>query len=230
MKKAIGMMLLGLLALPGVAPAAEEIALPPEASQLMIKLNTVQSYRTRFRLEAREETGETAVLEGDLLFERPNRRRMEMRLSGDSEISQMVVSDGQREWQYYPDVQTVYLAKAMERVPGPHRPFAEMMEGTVRFIEWVGQGGEERMRFEGKPIESVTVGAPVPIETIRVEVASADGLVRRLALLDESGNEVLSQAYQQVEINMQIPRDSFQFVPPADVSVVEMDEEGKPSG
>ncbi|MBI1953755.1 MAG: outer membrane lipoprotein carrier protein LolA [Candidatus Omnitrophica bacterium] len=219
-------MALALLALGRSAAFGEAAAgLPPEAQALQSKADALKSYRAQFILEAREEDGQSVRLEGKLLFEGPNRRRVEIKEEGSSDASQILVGDGKLEWQYFKEANTVYRQENPPQPPGPHRPFAEIQDGTLRAVAQAPAGTQAIQRFEGKPVAEVTEGAPVPIETIRVDVGTEDGLARELTLLDAQGKSVLSQRYSQVEVNLSFPEGTFAFTPPADAAVVDLNKE-----
>ena len=209
-----------------LSPAfAEESVSPEEAHRVQTQAESIRSYQTRFTLEAQEETGEPVTLEGTLLFEQPNRRRLELKEGPEQEPSQLLISDGTVEWQSYPAANTVYRARSPELAPGPHRPFSEVQPGSVRFLEKIESGRDKRVRFEAIPLPSVVEGSPVPIQTMRIEVAEQDGLVRELVLLDAQGEPVLTQRYLDLKVNVSIPEENFQFTPPEGFRVVDIDEE-----
>ncbi len=81
------------------------------------------------------------------------------------------------------------------------------------------------LRFEGKPLASIMEGAPVPIETIRIDVAEEDGLMRRIFLLDADGEAVLTQQYYDMQVNTPAQEGDFTFDPPEGVSVGEVQPE-----
>lgn len=200
--------------------AEEPVPLPKEAQELAAKAAALKSYRTQFTLEAQEESGEKVRLEGTLLFQRPNQRRLELRLVGSSEVHQILVSDGKVEWQYDPAEKRVYRLANAPEVPGPHRPFAEGAQ--FRFVERRGDGPEAQIRFEGVPLSAITRDSPVPIQTLRVDVGEQDGLVRELSLLDNKNQAVLSQRYHHVETNAVFPVGSFTFAPPAGTTIEDL--------
>ncbi len=211
----------GYRALPVVA-AEEEASLPKEARDLLVKALALKSYRTQFVLEAKEENGEIVRLVGTLLFRRPNQRRLELRLDGSDKPSQLLISDGTVEWQYDLVDKKVYKIPNPPEIPGPHQPFAEGQAATFRFVEQMGTGAEALSRFEATPLPAVVKDSPIPIQTLRVDVGASDGLVRKLSLLDAQGQEVLSQRYQNVEVNVSFPEGTFTFVKPDDVAVEDL--------
>lgn len=202
----------------------EAMPLPKEAQELVAKAQAIQSYRARFTLEATEETGEPVQLSGTLEFERPNRRRLELKENKAEGISQLLVSDGSVEWQYYPAGKLAYRLASPPEAPGPHRAFSEMQAGSLRFVEKRGDGAQALSRFEAIPLPSIVEGSPVPIQTLRVDVGEQDGLVREMVLLDSQGDPVLSQRYSNLEVNVLIPAESFSFQPPEGVETVDLGE------
>lgn len=218
-----GLLLMAHSARPTASLAQQEASLPAEATELLAKAQAVTRYQAQFSLEAKGDDGEQVRLEGNMIFERPNRRRLEIRLEGEETLSQLHVSDGQVEWQYIPAAQTAYRAQNPPEPPGPHRPFADLDLASLRFVTRSGEGAQALYEFEASPLESITEGAPVPVKTVRVSLAQKDGLVRQVVLLDDRGETVLTQRYDDVQVEIQIPAETFTFQPPAGVEVVEVE-------
>lgn len=199
---------------------AEE--LPSEAQPLAQKTVGVTSYRARFTLEAQEEGGKLFQLEGTLLFRMPNQRRLEIRPSGSKEEPQWVVSDGQVEWQSYPQGGVVYRVVNPPPAPGPHRPFSEALPGTLKFIGPQQTAEGTLLRFEGKPLPKSVDGAPIPVEKIRIDVAEKDGLARELSLLDAKGDAVMTQKFFEVQLNVPASDKEFTYTPSKGVAVMDV--------
>ncbi|MBI3318420.1 MAG: outer membrane lipoprotein carrier protein LolA [Candidatus Omnitrophica bacterium] len=204
----------------------DKASLPKEAQELAAKASALKSYRAKFTLQAQEEGGEKVELEGTLLFERPNHRRLEIRSAGAQEMTQMLVSEGNVEWQYYPSAKVVYRMNNPPEAPGPHRPFSEAQAQSLKFTGRSGAGGEAVARFEGIPEPVFVQGSPVPISSMRLEVGESDGLMRKLVLLNQQGKEVLAQQYREVEVDVEPWKGAFTFTPPEGVEVVEVGKEG----
>ena len=212
-----------LLLVGGLTPVfSEEAVLPNEAKGLLAKAAGWESYRTTFTLEAKEADGKLFKLQGTILYKKPAHRRLEIHEGEAKENTQLLVSDGKTEWQYYPQSAVVYRITTPPEPPGPHRPFSEAKPETVRFMKRVEGGPEVLLRFEGQPLPASVEGAPVPVKQIRVDVAEKDGLLRRMVLLDEKGQEVLTQEYSQVEVNVPIADDQFIFTLPEGVAVMDL--------
>lgn len=204
------------------SPARGTEDLPPEAQQVMQKLGGVTSYRTGFSLEAQEENGQLFQLEGTLLFRVPEQRRLEIWKPGSKEEPQLVVSDGKVEWQSYPIGGVVYRVTNPPAAPGPHRPFSEVLPGTVQFIGRQETADGKILQFEAKPLPKSVDGAPVPIKRIRIDVAEKDGLARALVLLDEKGNAVMTQRFFSVKLNVPISDKEFSYTPKQGVAVMDL--------
>ena len=213
----------GLL-LPAVLTAAaqEEPPIPKEAQEVIQKAAALGSYRTKFLLEAKDEEGQTFRLKGTLIFQKPQQRRLEIYQADADQPSQVLVADGTVEWQYYPQDGVVYRALNPPPPPGPHRPFAEVQPGTLRFIGLVEEKGERRLRFEGEPLPSMKEGAPVSIRKMGIEVGEQDGLARKLELLDGEGKPVLSQNFIEIQINVAVEKNQFLFIPPKGLAILDI--------
>lgn len=221
-----GIRLVGLIALLGIpSPAFTQEApadLPPEAQQAVQKAAQWDSYKASFNLEAKEEDGRTFLLNGTLQFQKPSKRRLEIQEGDNKESRQLLVSDGNVEWQYYPQGAMVYRVNQPPEPPGPHRPFSEAKPETLRFVERTQEEGEELLRFEGEPKPSTVEGAPVTVTKIALAVSEKDGLLREMALLDDKGQPLLTHRYRHIEVNVKIPEDQFAFTPPEGVAVMEL--------
>ncbi len=227
MKNPIRFALMAALLLPitsGHSPALFAQELPPEAQQAAQKAAAAASYQTQFTLEAQEEDGNWFRLEGSLLFRAPSQRRLEIRPAGSSEEPQLVVSDGKVEWQTYPQGGVVYRMNNPPEVPGPHRPFSEALPETVRFVETRETPEGKVLRFEAKPLPASVDGAPIPIETIRIDVSEKDGLARELTLLDAKGTAVMTQKFLQMKLNVPISDQQFSYTPQKGVAIMDIPE------
>lgn len=205
-----------------VSALAQELGFPPEAEALVAKAATWDRYQVRFSLEAKEETGEPVQLEGSLVVRPPNQRRLEIRLVGEEELSQILVADGEVEWQYFPQVATVYRLTHVPTVPGPHRPFENVYPRSLKLVERFEEEAEMLLRFEGRPLPSIVEGAPILIETVLIDVAEKDGLMRRILFLDSDGEAVLTQRYYDVQVNAPAQEGEFTFSPPEGASLIEI--------
>ena len=201
---------------------AEPASLPKEAEELAAKLSDVKTYQADFSMETKEEDGKPVKLEGKISFKTPNQRRLEIKQDDTGGLPQVIVADGKLEWHYDPNTAQVLRSELPGELPGPHLPFGEVHPGTLRFVEKSGSGKEAVYRFEGTPATVLAESSPVPIKVIRLDVSGEDGFLRHLVLLDEKGAEVLSQNYNNLRINANIPASDFIFTPPEGVPVKDL--------
>ena len=223
MKKGILLLALGWM-LAGLAHPvfSDEAGLPPEAQAAAERSAALKSYRAELVLEAKEDDGTPYRLEGKLLFERPSRRHLEIREAGAEGATHLLVNDGKVEWQHDPQAGVVYRLTQPPPTPGPHRPFVDTQQGTVRFVGKIGTQEEPLLRFEAQPLAASVEGSPVPIEKIRIDVGEKDGLVREMSLLDARGEAVLTQRFTRIEVDVPTSDSDFTFTPPKGVAVVDI--------
>ena len=225
----IGLWALGLAVCPAAAGADDAAA---RQQELEAKAAAVEAYQADFTLTVTEE-GTPSTLKGTILYQRPDKRRIEFAgAPAQDEVAQLVVSDGAVEWQYFPGRKTAHRtdwAKVKEAgapadvlaIRGPHQPFLDLKPESVRLVETKG----DLSVFEADPAPALIAEAPFAPGKIRVEVSAADGLARRLTMSDADGKEVLAQDYTGVRLKPAITESSFTFTPPAGVEVVDISEE-----
>ncbi|MBI4227355.1 MAG: outer membrane lipoprotein carrier protein LolA [Candidatus Omnitrophica bacterium] len=218
------------LALVGVATAEDGAA--ARVAALQAKAGAIQSYQADFTLTVTEEDT-PSVLKGTLLYQQPDKRRIEFVGEPVDDVAQLVVSDGAVEWQYFPgrkmahrtEWATVKAAGAppeISAIRGPHQPFLDLKADSLRVVS---EAPNAPLVFEADPAPALMAEAPFAPGKIRVEVSEADGLARRLTMTDAQGREVLSQEYTNVRLNPPVPDASFTFTPPDGVEVVDISEE-----
>lgn len=202
----------------GAGRASAEEGLPPEAAQAAAKTAGWSGYRANFVLEAAEEDGNLFVLRGTMLFKKPDQRRLEIQEENAPDLTQLLVSDGKTEWQYYPQEKTAYRIKNPPQPPGPHQPFSEAAEGSVKFLQ--AQGG--LLQFEADPRPAAVEASPVPIKKLRLDIAEEDGILRQMVMLGENGETVLTQRFTDVEVNPSLPASQFRFTVPEGAKVTDV--------
>ena len=208
----------------GSARAEGGTALLKEAQELADKASRWKSYKTHFALDAKEEDGKPFLLRGTLAYKRPGLRRLEIREgeTADDKNTQLLISDGEVEWQYYPQNNVVYKIKNPPESPGPHRPFTEVKPETVRFVKKTQGEGGALLEFEAEPQPATVQGSPVPIKKVRLEVAEKDGMLREMVMLDEKGETVLTQRFTDLEVEPALSDGQFKFTPPQGTQVTEL--------
>ncbi len=203
-------------------PAWCEEALPKEAKAAAEKAAGWESYKTDFSLETQEENGEDFSLKGTLIYRKPGQRHLEIREGEAVENTQMLVSDGSVEWQYYPKGNVAYRIDNPPEAPGPHRPFTDVKPETVRFVKKVEGSEGPLLRFEAAPRPESVQGSPVPVKKVRLDLSEEDGMLREMVMLDEKDKTVLTQRFTGMDRNVEISEDQFKFTAPEGVSIMQM--------
>ena len=220
----------------GAVMAADQTA--PRVEEVRLKAAQVESYKADFALTVKESADKSATLTGTILYQRPDKRRIEFAKTTPvaDDVAQLVVSDGVTEWQYFPGRrlanQTTWAKvkaagappEALE-VRGLHQPFIDVKRDTIRLLETKQEGGTALYVFEAEPSPTLVAEAPFPPGKLRVAVAAADGLTRWLTMTDATGREVLTQQYTKVQTKIPAKPEQFTFTPPQGVQVVDISEE-----
>ena len=222
---------------------ADSLAGPGLADETTDKLAEVEQraaaserYRAEFTLTVVEQ-GQATILAGQILYQRPDKRRIEFNnIPGVEDVAQVIVSDGTSEWQYFPRrrivqktewarLQSAGIPAEALAVRGPHQPFVDVRRETIRYVGIRKDQEPAVYLFEAEPSAPLVAEAPFEPGKFRVEVAPEDGLVRRLTMTDAEGREVLRQEYTKIERDAAIGADAFSFTIPDGVEVVDITED-----
>ena len=226
---------LALLMAPGLGLAAED-ATVQKLAEVQRKAGQVESYKADFTLTVTEQD-KPSTLAGSILYQRPDKRRIEFtNAPGAEDIAQLVVSDGKTEWQYFPGrkvvnqtdwakVRAAGVPPETLEVRGLHQPFIDVKSESIRFIEQKTEGQQSIYVFEADPSPTLVAEAPFTPGKLQIGIGAADGLTRWLTMQDANGREVLSQQYSKVQTRVAAKTDDFTFSPPEGVQVVDISEE-----
>ena len=164
-------------------------------------------------------------------FQVPGRMYLAKTLPGG--LKQTVVSDGGILWIDDPEEKTVvrinlsrvYRATGREAdayQPDPTRPFRGVRWTTIRYEGEEKPGDEALLAFEAVP-EVTLWHAELPVAPARVRFAvnPRDGLLRLFRYLDASGAEIISQRFDEVELNPKLALSRFDFVVPANSHIMD---------
>lgn len=230
----VGLWILGLAAASPAVAGADETA--TRVAELQAKAGAVETYQADFTLTVTEDNT-PSTLAGTILYQRPDKRRIEFTgAPAPEDVAQLVVSDGTVEWQYFPGRHVAHRtdwakvkaagapAETLE-ARGPHQPFLDLKPESIRLVDTKGEAEAPQYVFEAAPAPALVAEAPFAPGTIRVVVAAADGLARHLTMTDAQGHEVLSQEYTNIRINEPVAGTPFTFTPPKDAQVVDISDE-----
>ncbi|OGV73120.1 MAG: hypothetical protein A3K19_19860 [Lentisphaerae bacterium RIFOXYB12_FULL_65_16] len=175
------------------------------------------------------------VSRGTVSFKQPGKCTMEFETEmGAMKLKQIIVSDGKTMWTHQPMMNMVTkidLQKAADAVPGAaagnlSKPFQGLKRDTISLVGSETLDGVETQVFEATPDAQGAPNNPLPSDgKMKVWLGTADGMVRKVAMADPAGAEVMTQTYSNVKINGDIPDSKFEFTPPEGAQVMDMTEQ-----
>jgi outer membrane lipoprotein carrier protein len=174
----------------------------------------VRSMQAEFEQQMRNPLlGQTTRSSGTLYQRQPDRFLMQF---SDPE-GDVIVSDGEYFWLYYPSVD----ARQVIRTPrGPQGLdlHAQFIGDPVRRFEATSHG-REAVRGRDAHVLTLVPREPMGYRTLKVWIDAEDHLVRRFELTEENGN-VRQFELRDVVVNPSLPDRLFQFTPPAGAQVI----------
>jgi outer membrane lipoprotein carrier protein len=206
-------------------PAATPPAATPPSGQQAVSTDAilratsrryeqVRSMQAEFEQQMRNPLlGQTTRSSGTLYQRQPDRFLMQF---SDPE-GDIIVSDGQYFWLYYPSVD----ARQVIRTPrGPQGLdlHAQFIGDPVNRFQATSHG-RESVRGRDAHVLTLVPREPVGYRTLKVWIDVDDHLVRRFELTEENGN-VRQFELRDVVVNPSLPDRLFQFTPPAGAQVI----------
>ncbi len=182
--------------------------------------------------------GQTVKMDGKALIATPDKMHMTMAMNlGAMKMDQTIVSDGATVWTYQPTLKLAHkidaakvaaetgIEQAGQQTNDLTKPLAGLAPESVKLLQTEKTDGGEVFVFEGVPALPKMPQVPFKPAKMQVSVGAEDGLLRKSVMFDADGKEMMSQAYTNVEVNVDIPEDTFQFTPPEGVQVTDMTED-----
>ncbi len=203
---AAGLLSLGLLVTPGVSWAVDTAQV-----QLQAFVDQVKSATGQFSQEQSVTGGSPRVQTGDFAFQRPGKFRWQVL----KPYAQLIVSDGQRVYQYDPDLDQVTERSAGQAIGAS--PAALLFGAGTLDDAFTLQAQPDR---DGLQWLRAVPKAPDAGFT-HVDIGFADGLPKRLELLDAFGQTSRIQ-FSGLKANPAIPAAQFQFELPNGADLVKM--------
>jgi outer membrane lipoprotein carrier protein len=210
---------------PGPAPAAPP---PPPLAQAGQDAGTaeilratarryeqVRSLSAEFEQEMRNPLLGNVVRSRGTLFQRQPDRFL-MRFSDPD--GDVIVSDGEHFWLYYPSVDARQVIRA-PRGPQGLDLHAQFIGDPVRRFDATNHGREA---VRGRPAHVLTLvpREPLGYRTLKVWIDAEDHLVRRFELTEDNGN-LRRFELSNVQINPTLRDDLFRFTPPPGAQVIQ---------
>ena len=205
-------------------------------ARLKAKVGEVKTVRADLKMTMAI-MGQTITMEGTALIATPDKSRMEMSMNlGAIKMDQTIVSDGTTVWTYQPMLKMAHkidakkvaaetgIEQAGQQSSDLTKPLAGLVPESVKLVRTETVGGVESYVFEGAPAMPKMPQIPFKPAKIEVSVGAEDGLLRKSVMFDADGKEMMSQTYDNIEVNVELPEEKFQFTPPEGVQVSDMTE------
>ncbi|MBT4501080.1 MAG: DUF2092 domain-containing protein [Gemmatimonadetes bacterium] len=215
-----------------------EVGAGPEKTKAVIaeldrKRERVQSYRSVLSTSM-EMMGNSVTTTGKMLFRRPDLMRMETNGATPAQFS-INIFDGKINWTYQPQM-NMAMKVEIERIRSEFpefnvnnslfESFQGLDKGRVQYIRNATFADEEVAVFQGymdDKMAQMGLGSIQPA-WVEVWVGMEDGLLRRMVMYRESGEEMMIIEAEIEEINPSIPDSAFVFSPPEGAKVMDMTE------
>jgi outer membrane lipoprotein carrier protein len=158
--------------------------------------------------------GQTTRSSGVLYQRQPDRFLMQF---SDPE-GDLIVSDGQYFWLYYPSVDARQVIRA-PRGPQGLDLHAQFIGDPVRRFEATSHG-RESVRGRDAHVLTLVPREPLGYRSLKVWIDAQDHLVRRFELTEENGN-VRQFELSNLVVNPSLPDRLFEFTPPAGAQIIQ---------
>lgn len=197
----------------------------------------VRSYKAHYDLVLKVSDTEL-IMKGILLYKWPGWLRNEMTVDFSPSLSQVLYWKDGILWQYLPSSKVVFRqeeGRLRERYPeifasqdllSLRSPFDLVETGSIRFLEEEkGEGARTHYLFEGIPKKAIQAQGALSPKLCRFRVSTADGLLRDFIMYDASGQEIYKQRFWDIQVNLELLDEEFEFELPNDVEIVEVTKE-----
>jgi outer membrane lipoprotein-sorting protein len=220
-----------------MAATAADAAAEKLLADVEQKVAKIQSYQADMAMSMKV-MNQAMSTKGKVIFKKPNRSHMDFETDmGAMKMKQTVVSNGKTTWTYQPlmnMVSTIDMEKlAAAGIPGVgqnqgandlSKPFQGVNRDTITALGTETIDGVETQAFEATPDLSGAPNMPFKPAKVQMWLGMADGVPRRVVMLDQAGQETMSQTYTNVVLNGEFPDSQFEFTPPANAQVLDMTE------
>jgi len=196
-----------LACVPALSVAADARA------QLQSFVDHVQSATGQFRQERTDAQGAAQKPQsGAFAFQRPGKFRWDVR----APYEQLIVSDGHHVYQYDPDLEQVTERRADQAVGASPAALLFGSGSLTQAFELQSQPDRDGLQWLRAVPKTPDAGF------VHADIAFADGLPRRLELLDAFG-QTSRIVFSDLKANPAIAAGQFQFTVPQGADLVKMD-------
>jgi outer membrane lipoprotein-sorting protein len=228
--------LVAFMLVAGSSPLRGDEATEQLMADLKAKAAAVKSYRADMTTTM-QMMGRNVSMRGSILFKKPKKTRTETAIDmGAMKMDQIQLSDGKTTWIYQPemklamkiDMEKVVAAtkkeSAGEKTTDISCPFQCLQPENITHVRNEEIDGGKACVFQGLPEKSDMQKIPFAPAKIELWIGADDGLLRRMVFFNEEGKEMMSQSYTNIQRDVEVPDDQFEFTPPEGTQVVDMTE------
>ncbi len=212
---------------------SKEMSLEEVLIDIKDKIEKIESYKAEIEMVFKN-VSDASVISGSISYVKPDKIKMVMGMKGKENTSQSMYSDGSTMWQYMPlfkiasKVDLSLLKEEFENTDELMKNQNNIGDITsnmdeAKFIGLEDLSGEEVYVIEGliKESDNPALKDIGEIKTAKAYISSKDGMQRKMEYYDASGKLLFYQAFNNVEINIDIPDQIFNFVAPEGVNILD---------
>jgi len=228
--------LVALTLVVGNSPLRGEEGTEQIIAKLETKAAAVKSYQADTTTTI-QMMGKNMSMQGNVVFKKPKKSRSETVMDmGAVKMQQIHVSDGKTAWMYQPkmkmatriDLEKV-AAETKEEPVGQKtadicKPLQCLQRESISHVRTEEIDGSKVCVFQGLPGKSGLQKMPFNLAKIETWIGADDGVVRKMIMFNEEGNEMMSQSYTNIQLNIEVADSQFEFTPPEGIQVVDMTE------
>jgi outer membrane lipoprotein-sorting protein len=205
-------------------------------ADLQAKAAAVKSYRADTTTTI-QMMGKKMSMPGNIVFKKPKKSRSETVMDmGAVKMQQIHVSDGKTAWMYQPKMKMVTridlekVAAETKKEPAGQettdicKPLQCLQRESISHVRTEEIEGSKVCVFQGLPGKSGFQKMPFNLAKMEMWVGADDGVMRKMIMFNDEGNEVMSQSYTNIQLNIEVADSQFEFTPPEGVQVLNMTE------
>jgi len=212
---------------------SKELSLEDVLSDIKSKVENIESYRAEIEMVFNK-SEVASVISGNISYVKPDKIKMVMGMKGKENTSQSMYSDGSEMWQYMPlfkIVSKVDLLALKEEFKNTEELVSnqnnmEDITSNMDEAEFMGLeelNGEQVYVIQGlvKDNNDPALEGFGDIKTAKAFISLEDGMQRRMEYYDVDGALLFYQAFNNIEINVSIPDETFKFIVPEGINILD---------
>ncbi len=212
---------------------SETLSLDEVLEDIRFKIEKVSSYKADIEMVFKNSETESTI-RGDINYIKPDKLKVVMGVEGREDTRQSICSDGEEMWQYMPlfriasKVSLTALKEEFKNTEELVNNQSNMQDVTSNMVEpkFLGiedLGGERVYLIEGliKEGDDPALDGIGKVESAKAFISSENGMQRRMEYYDINGDLIFYQEFNNIEINIDIPDETFKFIIPEGVNILD---------